>query len=78
VCVAPLSKLRLPPFFLRKSAVFFVFQVDDGGAVDLGEIAAQYLGLEISPYPTGPGVKLDLPSSDSDGEIDGGQELKLP
>lgn len=58
--------------------MFFVFQVDDGGAVDLGEIAAQYLGLEISPYPTGPGVKLDLPSSDSDGEIDGGQELKLP
>jgi hypothetical protein len=61
----------------KKCHVLYV-QVDAGGSVDLGEIAAQYLGLEISPYPTGPGVKLDLPSSDSDGEIDGGQELKLP
>jgi hypothetical protein len=59
-------------------SAYTLIQVDAGGSVDLGEISAQYLGLEISPYPTSPGVSLDLPVSDSDNEIDSGQELKLP
>lgn len=29
-----------------------------GGMIDLGEVAAQYLSLEIEPYPRAPGVSL--------------------
>ena len=34
------------------------FPVGGGGVVDLGELAAQYLSLEIDPYPRAPGVSL--------------------
>jgi len=32
--------------------------------VDLGEIAAQYLGLEIDPYPTSPDADLNIPAAE--------------
>jgi hypothetical protein len=47
------------------TSVYARSKVDAGGTVDLGEIAAQYLGLEINPYPTSPDAKLNLPSSGS-------------
>jgi hypothetical protein len=34
-------------------------QVDAGGSLDVGEIAAQYLYLNMPPYPTLPGKTLD-------------------
>ena len=35
----------------------------NGDTADLGEIASQYLGLEINPYPTSPDAMLTLPQS---------------
>lgn len=34
------------------------FEVVKDGVIDLGELAAQYLALELDPYPRAPGVSL--------------------
>jgi uncharacterized metal-binding protein YceD (DUF177 family) len=36
------------------------------GAIDLGEIAAQYLSLSLDPYPRKPGAEFKPPSGDGD------------
>ena len=40
-----------------------VEELSESGEVDLGEIASQYLSLQIDPYATAPGASLDLPGA---------------
>jgi uncharacterized metal-binding protein YceD (DUF177 family) len=38
------------------------------GQLDLGELTAQYLSLELDPYPRAPGVSLPAPLTETGGE----------
>lgn len=42
-----------------------------GGMIDLGEIVAQYLSLDIDPYPRAPGVSLAAQMSENGVEVKG-------
>jgi len=49
--------------FLSEEDFWDVEEADENGYIDIGEIAAQYLSLEINPYPTAPGASLDFPQA---------------
>lgn len=40
----------------------------EGGAIDLGELTAQYLSLALDPYPRAPGATLDAALADPDAD----------